>query len=56
MNFEENVYHLIDELQQFDYTMEYLDLLWDIIFPHSTVRHTIYYHIRVTKYYDTFYI
>ena len=56
MNFEENVYSLIEELQQFDYRIESIDLIWDIIFPHIVGKRTIYYHIRVTKYRDTFYV
>lgn len=55
-NFEENVFSLIAELKQFDYKIESIDHLWDVIFPHKTGRHTVYHYIRVTKYQDTFYI
>ena len=56
INFEENVYTFIEELQQFDYRIEGIDLIWDVIFPHSTGKRNTYYHIYVTKYKDTFYI
>lgn len=56
MNFEKNVYHLIEDLQQFDYSMEGFDLLWNFIFPHKAGRRTIYSHISVTKYRDTYYV
>jgi hypothetical protein len=55
-NFEENVYSFIAELKQFDYTIEHIDHVWEIIFPHQTLRRTAYYYVRVTKYQDTFYI
>jgi hypothetical protein len=55
-NFEENVYGLIAELKQFDYAMESIDQVWDVIFPHRTSRRATYHYIRVTKYRDTFYI
>jgi len=55
-HFEENVYCLISELKQFDYKIESIDHIWDIIFPHNTNRNTAYHYIRVTKYQDTYYI
>lgn len=55
-NFEENVYSLIVELKQFDYMIESVDHIWDVIFPHKTGRRAIYHYIRVTKYQNTFYI
>ncbi len=55
-NFEENVYGLIAELRQFDYMIESIDLIWDVIFPHKTARHIAYHYVRVTKCRDTFYI
>lgn len=54
--FEENVYDFIAELKQFDYTIESADQIWNVIFPHKTVRLTSYHYIRVTKYRDIFYI
>ncbi len=55
-HFEENVYGLIAELRQFDYTIESIDHIWEVIFPHKTVRHIAYHYLRVTKYQDTFHI
>lgn len=55
-NFEENVFCFIEELQQFDYRIDSIDLIWEVIFPHSTGKRTTYYYIGVTKYKDTFYI
>lgn len=54
--FEENVYNFITELNQYDYTIDSLDHIWDVIFPHKTARHVVYHYMRVTKYQDTFYI
>lgn len=54
--FEENVYGLIAELKEFDYRIESIDLIWDVIFPHKKARRATYYYIQVTKYQDTFYI
>ncbi len=54
--FEENVYSFIAELRQFDYRIESIDLIWDVIFPHKKISQTTYHYIRVTKYQDTFYI
>jgi hypothetical protein len=54
--FEENVYGLIAELKQFNYTIESIDLIWDVIFPHKTARHAAFHYMRVTKYQDTFFI
>ncbi len=55
-NFEENVYGFIAELRLFEYRIESIDLIWDVIFPHKAGRNTVYYYIRVTKYKETFYI
>lgn len=55
-NFEKNVYGLIAELKQFDYSIESVNQIWDVIFPHQTGRHAVYNYMRVTKYQDTFYI
>ena len=55
-DFEKNVYGLIAELKQFDYTIESIDHIWDVIFPHKTTRTAVYHHIRMTQYKDTFYI
>jgi hypothetical protein len=55
-NFTENVHALIGELKHFDYAIESIDHIWDIIFSHKTSRQTGYHYIRVTKYKDTFYI
>lgn len=54
--FEENVYCLIEELKQFDYSIESVDLIWDVIFPHKSGSRVAYYHIRLTKYHDTYYL
>ncbi len=54
--FEENVYRLVGELKHFNYAIESIDKIWNVIFPHQTGRRTIYHHIRVTKYQETFYI
>jgi hypothetical protein len=54
--FEESVYHLVGELKHFDYTIESIDQIWDVIFPHQSGSRTVYHHIRVTKYQKTFYI
>src|SRR5260221_13611352 len=55
-NFAENVYALIGELKHFDYAIESIDHIWDIIFPHKTSRQAGYHYIRVTKYKETSYI
>lgn len=55
-HFEENVYGLVTELKQFDYMIESIDHIWDVIFPHKTALHTTYHYIRMTKYQDIFYI
>lgn len=54
--FEENVYGLIAELKQFDYSIESIDLIWDVIFPYKKGRQAGYYRICLTKYKDTYYI
>lgn len=54
--FEKNIYAFIAELQQFDYTIESIDQIWDVIFPHKTARGVTYHHIRMTQYKETFYI
>ena len=53
MDFESNVYALISELRQFDYRIESIDHIWDIIFP---VQKDKYHRISVTKYHEVFYI
>ena len=55
-DFEKNVYGLVADLKQFDYTLESTDRIWDVIFPHKTTRGTVYHYIRVTQNQDTFYI
>ena len=55
-SFEENIYSFIAELKHFDYTIESIDRIWNVIFPHKTARHIMYHSIRVTQYKDTFYI
>ncbi len=54
--FEENVYALVSELRQFEYKIESIDQMWDVIFPHKKGRQDVYHYIRMTKYKDTFYI
>lgn len=56
MSFEENVYGLIKELEEFSYTIESIDSIWEVIFPHKTSRYEVYHYMRVTKYRDTFYM
>lgn len=53
MDFENNVYSLIKELNQFDYRIESIDHIWEVIFPDQKNN---YHHIRVTKYHEVFYI
>ncbi len=54
--FEENVYGLIAELEQLDYSIESIDRIWEVIFPHKTARQIVYHYMRVTKFKDIFYI
>jgi len=53
MNFENNVYTLIKELELFDYKIEYVDHIWHIIFPDKKDK---WHHLRVTKYNEVYYI
>jgi hypothetical protein len=55
-NFEEGTYEFIARLKQFDYVIESIDHIWDVIFPHKASRSTGYHHVRVTKYNDIYYI
>ncbi len=55
-NFEEKIYRLVAELKHFEYRIESIDRIWDIIFPHEIGSRTVHHHIRVTKYLKTFYI
>lgn len=53
MNFEDNVYTLIKELDLFDYKIESIDHIWHIIFPNKKGKWN---HLRVTKYNGVYYI
>jgi len=53
MNFSDNVRSLIKELKIFNYKVEIIDHIWDIIFPD---RKSQWHHMRVTKYYKVHYI
>ncbi|MFI5342934.1 MAG: hypothetical protein ACHQUC_01810 [Chlamydiales bacterium] len=53
MNFEENVFALIRDLDDFEYSLENVDHIWDIIYPDKKDK---YFYIRVTKYQEVFYI
>jgi len=53
MDFENNVYAFIKELDQFDYTISYLDRYWRIIFPDKKNK---WYYIHITKYQADYYI
>ena len=53
INFEENVYTLLKDLKQFKYQIEGVDRIWDILFFDQKNK---YHHIRVTKYYEVFYL
>ena len=53
MNLQRSVNNLIKELNKFDYTLEYVDRIWDIIFPDKEQK---WHHIKVIKHYDVLYI
>lgn len=53
MGFEENVFAFIEALDDFQYRLESVDHIWDVIYPDKKER---YFHLRVTKYRDIFYI
>ena len=51
--FIENIFQLLKELEQFEYRIENIDHIWDILFSDQKNK---YYHIRITKYREVFYI
>lgn len=51
--FEDNVYNLINELKQFDYKIEVVDHIWEIIFPDKKNK---WHHVCVTKYHEVYYV
>lgn len=53
MNFENNIYLLLKELMKFNYRLESIDHIWDIIFPDKKNK---WHHLKVTKYHEVFYI
>ncbi|MFI4956294.1 MAG: hypothetical protein ACHQAX_03695 [Gammaproteobacteria bacterium] len=53
MNIENKINIFLNKLTQFDYELESIDRIWHIIFPDAKNQ---WYHIRVLKYQDTFYI
>ena len=53
MNFENNVYTFIKELELFDYKIESVDHIWHILFPDKKGKWN---HVRVTKYNGVYYI
>ena len=52
-NFEKNVNALLTKLLKFEYRIESVDHLWDIIFRDNKNK---YYHIRIVKSYEIFYL
>lgn len=53
MKFEDNVYTLIDELEYFDYHINSIDHIWDILFLDKKEKWN---HLCVTKYQEVYYI
>ncbi len=53
MKFESNLYNFLRELQYFEYRIECLDKIWEIIFPNQKDKYS---HIRVTKYREVYYL
>ena len=53
MKFENTVYALIKELEHFDYHIECVDPVWEIIFPDKKNK---WHYVRVTKYRETYYV
>jgi len=51
-NFDENVLALISEIKQFEYSIDYSDHIWNIIFPDRKSSR----YIRVVQYQDIFYV
>lgn len=51
--FEKNTHLFLKELKQFNYSLDYIDKTWDIIFPDKKNK---WHHIRVTQYQEIFYI
>ena len=52
-NFEKNINALLKKLLQFEYRIESVDHLWDIIFRDKENK---YYHIRIVKSHKIFYL
>lgn len=53
MKFENNVNNFIQELEQFEYKLDYVDHIWHIIFPDKKGK---WHHLRAIKYNKVYYI
>lgn len=53
MEFETSVHTLIQELNEFDYQIEFLDRIWDVIFPDKKAK---WHHMHVIHSYGVYYI
>ncbi|MBF5059718.1 hypothetical protein [Candidatus Neptunochlamydia vexilliferae] len=52
-SFEENVYALVKEVMGFQYRIESIDRMWDILFPDKKNK---YHYIRLLKSHGSFYL
>ncbi len=52
-DFEINVYAFLQELRLFDYNIESIDRIWDVIFPDQKDK---YHYIRISKYHEVFHV
>lgn len=53
MTLEKNVSALVEELKKFEYRLDSIDFVWQIIFLDKKNK---WHHIQITKYHETFYI
>lgn len=53
MTLDKKVFSFIKDLNKFEHRLDFVDLIWEIIFPDKKNK---WHHIQITKYHETYYI